>query len=193
MTYVNDTGLCSVTQCFSPYIDWSHISPSVLEKAADRGNRVHRALADEANGEFVIVDDDIKGYVEAGRKFLAMAAEILMVEQRLISDLYKFTGQVDLVCQMRGETDISLVDFKTSSVVSKSWGLQLSAYKNLVDANNYQYNIKRLMSVRLKKDGNYAIHEYTNPAYLFSVFLNALSTFRFFYDNPSKNINWEAL
>ena len=191
-TYKNDTGLCSVTQYFSPYLSWDNITPAVLTNAADRGSRVHQALADEINGEFIVVDDDIKGYVAAGRKFLEMVDETVLVEQRLTSDVHQFTGQVDLVCRIKADKCLTLVDWKTASIVQKSWGLQLSAYKHLVDANNFRLKIGRLMSVRLKKDGTYKICEYSNPEYLFSVFLNVMSAYRFF--NPKVvDIDWENI
>jgi len=190
--YINKTGLCSVTQVFSSYVSWDHIRPDVLANAAVRGSRVHDALADEMNGDFVIVDEEIKGYVDAGRAFLKMVDETILIEQRLISDLHQFTGQVDLVCLIKGDTRLTLVDWKTATVVQKSWGLQLAAYKHLVDANNFNLKIGRLMTVRLKKNGTYQIEEYSNPAYLFSVYLNVLSSYRFF--NPkTENINWETL
>ena len=196
--YKNDTGLCSVTTCFSPYISWDKISPQVLANAAERGSRVHQALADELNGEFAVVDDEIRGYVEAGRKFMENVEEVLVVEERLISDVHQYTGQVDLVCRMSGDEDsgsnsrLTIVDFKTSSIVSKSWPLQLAGYAFLVKANNIRMNIKRHLAVQLRKDGTYKINEYTNPARDFSLFLNALTIFKYFNPKPIV-IDWESL
>jgi hypothetical protein len=184
--YLNTTGKISVTQCFSPFISWDHISPEVLQKAAARGQRVHDAIADELNGEFAIIDDDIRGYMDGARRFLENVEAVSLVEERLVSDVYGFTGQIDLLCRVKGDEFNTLVDFKTSSIVSKSWPLQVAAYRHLVEANNYG-KVGRSLIVQLKKDGTFKIHETTNTKHHFSIFLNVLSSYKWF--NPGKMID----
>jgi len=185
VSYKNDTGLCSVTQCFLPYLSWDHITPAVLTNAADRGSRVHQALADEINGEFTVVDADIKGYVAAGRKFLEMVDETVLVEQRLTSDVHQFTGQVDLVCRIKGDKCLTLVDWKTSATLSKSWPLQLAAYGHLANANAYPLPPgTRYMAIQLRRNGTFIVREYTNPAHDFAIFLNVLSAWKYFNPKP---------
>lgn len=192
MSYSNQTGLASVTQCFSPYVDWSHINQEVLRKASERGSRVHAAIADEINGEFPMLEDGDRGYFDAAMKFMEIVDEIVLVEKRLTSDVHQYTGQIDLVCRIKGDSRFTLLDWKTSSVISKSWPLQISGYKHLVSCNNYQSDIGRCMAVQLKPNGTYKINEYLNTARDFSIFLNCLTAFRYFKPK-TVDIDWDAL
>lgn len=192
MTYCNPTGLISVTEVFSPYISWDHISPEVLRRASERGNRVHDVIADCMGDGFPIIDDEIRGYFEAAMKFLERVEEISLCEVRLISTAHAYTGQVDLVCRIKGDECLTLVDWKTSSVTSKSWPLQIAGYRALVHQSGSGLSIGRGMCVQLKKDGTYKINEYPNSQRDFSLFLNCLTAWRYF--NPPKiDINWDFL
>ena len=193
MTYTNTTGMRSVTECFSPYMDWSKINADVLQAACERGSRVHRAIEGDLQGEFPMLPDDEKGYLDAARKFLDNVTEIILVEKRLISDAYQFTGQVDLVCRIDGDARETVIDWKTSTSLSKSWSLQLAAYAHLVRASAYPIRKDaRHMAIQLRKNGSYFCREYTNPAHDFALFLNCLTAYRYFNPKPSL-IDWEAL
>ncbi len=189
MTYQNDTGLVSVTECFSPYVTWDHISPTVLQQASERGTRVHEAIADELNGEYAMLPADEQGYLDAARRFLEQVVQACLIERRLISAVWGFTGQLDLVAQIKGDTDYTVIDWKTSSIVSKSWGLQGSAYRHLAST---EAPIHRVMAVQLRKNGTFKVNEYTNWDRDFHLFLNCLTVYRFFKPK-AKDINWEVL
>jgi len=190
--YKNDTNLVSVTEAFSPYISFDHINTDVLRAAAERGTMVHDCLADHLADGFTFVPDSIKGYFQAGLKFLDNVVEVGIYEERMISEVHQFTGQIDLVCRMRGDTRWTLPDWKTSTLISKSWPLQLAAYAHLVRANNYSFDIGRTMAVQLRKDGTFKVNEYQNEHYHFNLFLNALVTYRYFKPKTI-SINWEAI
>jgi len=191
--YCNDTGYVSVTQCMTPFMDWKKIRPEVLQSACERGSRVHAAVADEINGEFPMLPRDEMGYLDAARKFLENVDDIKLVEKRLVSDVHQFTGQVDLVCKIKGDEAETVVDWKTSISMSKSWGLQISAYGSLVRTNAYPLPPgTRYMAVQLRKNGTYIVREYTNPAHDFAIFLNVLSAFRYFNPKPM-NFDMEVM
>jgi hypothetical protein len=191
MTYSNPTGLCSVTEAFSPHMDWSKISKGVLEAACDRGERVHDAIAADLCCEWHPVDDDIRGYFDAYRSFSKVITDVLYVEKRFECLLYQYTGKVDLVCKIQGDDKWTLVDWKTSAIVSKSWPLQCSAYATLV--NNHQLTlVKRTMAVQLRKNGTFKVNEYVDIDSNYRRFLAALTSYQHFNTKQEK-INWEAL
>ena len=192
MTYRNGTGLVSVTETFSPYIHYDHISHEVLRAASERGTLVHGLIAEHLDGDFPGIPWAVLGYFLAATKFLENVEETGLYEQRLTSDVHQFTGQLDLVCRMRGDDSWTLVDWKTSALISKSWPLQLAAYAHLVRANNFQFNITRLMAVQLRKDGTFKVNEYTNEHYNFNLFLNVLAAYKYFRPETIE-IDWESL
>lgn len=193
MTYRNDTGLVSVTEVFSPYVRYDHINQDVLRAAAERGTLVHDAIADHLDGGFPVLDESVQGYFNAAVSFLENVLEIGLFEIRLTSDIHQFTGQLDLVCRMIGDSSWILVDWKTSALISKSWPLQLAAYTHLVRANNFQFNIGRMTAVQLRRDGTFKVNEYTNEHYHFNLFLNALAVMKYFNPSRALTIDWESL
>lgn len=194
MTYRNDTGLVSVTEVFSPYVRFDHINQDVLRAAAERGTLVHDAIADHLDGGFPVLDESVQGYFNAAMKFMENVDEIGIYEERMISEVHQYTGQIDAVVRIKGDSDYTLVDWKTATILNKSYPLQLAAYHHLLKCNNYSYQVRRTMAVRLKKDGTFKVHEVTSVAKHFAIFLNCLTAFRWF--NPVKTnlkINWENI
>ncbi|KKL98766.1 hypothetical protein LCGC14_1821120 [marine sediment metagenome] len=58
--------IISVTQALSPFSDFSGIDPEVLQHAAERGSRVHRACAAYALGFPALgLHDEDEGYFES--------------------------------------------------------------------------------------------------------------------------------
>jgi hypothetical protein len=190
MSYSNPTGLVSVTEAFSPYISFDFVSQQVLAAACDRGSRVHDAVAQDLAGEFFAMDIDIAGYFAAYQQFALNIDEIVVIEKRMQSDQYQYTGQVDLVCRMRGDSGLTMVDWKTSVAASKSWSLQVAAYAHLAEQEGIK--IDRTIAVQLGREGNFKVNEYRDLAKNFNRFLSALTTYQFF--NPKRvPINWDAL
>jgi hypothetical protein len=137
----NFEGYTRVTEILSAYTDFSHIEPSVLANAADRGTRVHRFCELYVKNLLIEpVDEDCKPYVDSFISwFDFIVDEVIQAEQRLFCDKWKITGQIDLIVKMKNSDSIYIVDIKTPQQSSKSWALQTSAYKHLVETNS---NIK---------------------------------------------------
>ena len=100
------------------------------DKAAVRGTQVH-ALADKlANGEEVVVPDELAGHVESCVRFLDdWDPSTVFTEMPVYHEKYLYAGTLDLLVEMDGET--WLLDFKTSK--SGAYGdtaFQLAAYAN---------------------------------------------------------------
>ncbi|MDA2936854.1 hypothetical protein MYX75_01140 [Acidobacteria bacterium AH-259-A15] len=151
------------------------------EESRWRGSVVHRAcqLEDENDLDESTVPDEVKGYLEAWRKFKAETGiqAFTLIEEPLFSRNY--AGMPDRLWEWRQPrrfvpryVDHMIIDIKTGSV--QRWvGVQLSAYGNLVSPNN---PIKRL-AVRISKDGKYNVKEF--PIFErrtdFQIFLSALA------------------
>lgn len=95
------------------------------DRAAATGTDVH-ALAENLNrGMSVIVPEDIAGFVDAYRKWLAdFSPRILAAEEMLVGDGY--AGTLDLIAEIAGE--VWLLDIKTAKGVYADTALQLAAY-----------------------------------------------------------------
>ena len=191
--YSNETGYPSATQVIRPYVDLSKINPKVLAVACDRGSRCHDAIADHLMDGFPGIDADVRPYFDS---FLSWADQmiesVIMVEDRLSDPVMMFTGQLDLVARLKGDTGYTLIDWKTSQVGSKAWRLQIAAYRHLASVNGI--DTIRGMTVRLKRDGSGAlVTEYpANYKNDFSVFLGLLNAHNFFNPKPAE-VDWDNL
>jgi len=170
-----------VTQIISPYVDFSHVPPDRLALASERGTRVHTACAAHAQGLFMLgLPPDITGYVDSFRRWFDHVVDhVILVEERLADDAMGYHGQPDiLVAAKHGET--LLVDYKTPVAKSKSWRLQMAAYKRLCELAGYAPD--RCGSLRLSPEGKTpAMQWYENSAQDITLFLQALNLWRFFY------------
>lgn len=174
----------SVTEALSPWSDFSGIREEVLEAAADRGKRVHSICAAMVQGLWVPkVPEDIAGYIESFRSWQEAALDkVLLSEAQLASTVYGYSGHPDLICRIRGDKHFTVVDFKTPIQTHRAWRPQLAGYWQLGAEELPTEEIKRVMTLRLKKDGSRPIiNESTDTlTYDLQVFLNALSVWKYF-------------
>ena len=188
--------MISVTQALSPFSDFSGINPEVLQHAAERGSRVHRACAAYASGFPALgLHDEDHGYFHSFVGwFDSYVDKVLMVEKRLTSPL-GYTGQIDLACQLT-DGRFCLVDYKTPALESPTWKAQIAAYCELAlteldsfkkDANTF-YGVDTPatlkiegMALMLNKNGKAAkgiVYQY--QADDFAAFLSCLNAYRYF-------------
>lgn len=85
--------------------------------------------------------------------------EIIHSELRLISEEYMFGGTVDCYCKLNGK--LALLDFKTSSNIYPEMRCQVSAYKRLLEENNYQVEEVHLLRID-KETGEFNHHPLDN-------------------------------
>jgi len=191
MAYENKTGLPSVTQIISPYVDFSAIRPDVLERACERGTIAHDAAAEYLRGGFPVFPKEYCGYFDSFQRWADdMILDCILIEKRIADPSRGYTGQVDLVARLKGDGGLTLIDWKTSAVGQKSWRVQLAAYRTLVVGEGSP--VDRMMSVRLKKDGKGAIvDEYTTYARDMGIFNGLLNSWNYF--KPASAVDWEAL
>lgn len=173
--------LPTVTEVIAPWVDFSRISPDTLQAAADRGTQVHDACTMHAQGMWSFVTPPaIAGYIDSFRLwFDELVEEVLLSEERLFDDVNGYCGKPDLVVKIKGG-EVWLVDLKTPAVRSKSWRVQLAAYRHLLKAHNFK--VDRSGSLRLDKQGRIPSMDWYegSAAQDFAIFLSALNCFRFF-------------
>lgn len=176
-------GYLRVTQVLQPFSKLSKIDPVVLNKAADRGTRVHKFCELHAMNLFLDeVDEDCKNYVDAFKKwFDVFVDQVVMIEERINSSKYKLSGAVDLIVTLKDSpAETVIVDIKTPETGSDSWRLQTAAYKMLVE-EELSIKIHRRCCLMLpKKTQSVKILEYTNHELDQKLYLNALELYRFF-------------
>ena len=167
-----------VTEILGVFQDFSMIMPEVLEAACERGTEAHQAIEDYLDMCFVSDNPYLQSFLKWEE---IVKAKVISTEQRFYDDMYKITGQIDLIYQMDGdkENEVNIMDFKTPVAKGKTWGCQLAAYKMLVERNTKQ-KVKRLFSLRLKKDGSLpSITEYTEKIDTHTdIFICALKAYR---------------
>lgn len=171
----------SVTTVLGPWQDFSKVPPAVLEEAKDRGTMAHALFASYALGLWIpSVPENCTGYFNSFRRwFDSTVAEVVAVEKRITHPVHHFTGQLDLLCMIKGDAGLMLLDHKTPLALYRSWRVQCAAYKKLADLE-YQ-NITRTASLRLSREGKRAkLEEYSGTVERdYAIFMNCLTAYNF--------------
>lgn len=169
----------SVTQILAPYSGIEELKrrfPAVIERAAARGTAVHGFCESAALGLMPMgVPTEWQGYVDSFFTWFEGVEEVIETECRLFDYKLGFHGQFDILCRMRGDSGLSLWDYKTPEVTNKTWPLQIAAYRHLARIHNYE-TIRGGM-IRLRKSGRLPlISEYTKTERRdWNVFVSALN------------------
>ena len=116
--------------------DSGHNSDIIMRRAGDEGNQVHKAAEMILRGEEVrwIESDGRVNYSTFVWKMIlgfydfwtTYKPTLILSEEFMFSDKYKYSGTLDLLCEINGERWI--IDIKTSTAVHPSYFLQMSAY-----------------------------------------------------------------
>ena len=141
-----------VTEVLKHLNNFDHIPKEILDKAADRGKRVHNYCEMYALNLFYgHIDNDCINYFKAFKQwFDATIEKVIYTENRLFSFERKLTGCVDMVAIIKGDSKPSLIDFKTPSSPSPTWNLQTAAYKLLLRETT-DYEVSRRICLMLPK------------------------------------------
>ncbi len=169
MEYINQTGLPSVTDILSSWIDKRWFK----DVHRERGGACHDAMA--AHALFVpyfgkTFNPLWEPYIISGKEwFKENVKEVLLVEQRFEID-GDYCGQPDLVCTLHSGLT-ALVDWKTAVAQGKYWRFQLAAYQKLIEMNT-DLIIDIRISVRLRReyDKSCLINIHKNHGYDLNIF-----------------------
>lgn len=173
--------LFSVTAVLRPFVSLDGIPPEVLRAAAERGRRVHAAVAAELSGLFLVqkLPPAEIGYLESFRRWRdIMISEILEVEQRHEDRRLGYFGHPDLVAVLR-DGRRAVIDIKTPATEAKTWRAQLAAYRHLVE----QVYGKGIIPIAVMLDHAGRVAKairYDRTDADFAAFLSALNAYRYF-------------
>ena len=134
---------------------YSDINQSVLDRAADRGTRVHKVTeALDKYGECE-ADDDVLEYVSAYVDFRKKhQVEWTHIEKAMYHPELMYAGQLDRVGTLDGSAVI--LDIKcTSQIHTVAVTAQLTLYKRMAEANGIK--VDKLYVLQLKKDGKFTL------------------------------------
>lgn len=184
-------GYTRVTDILYPLTGLSTIPKHVLLLAAERGERVHRAIEGYYEGICFPEDPDIKGYLQSFTKWWDQFIDRydyvapFNQEERLYCDDLKVTGKYDLILGI-GNNERILVDFKTSLKYSPTWELQGSAYMHM--ANEAGYNVTKCLFVKLDRAGEAAI--FYEIKYDFETFKDCVKIYQRFFSKIPKDVSY---
>lgn len=135
---------------------FDNVPALLLEIAAERGTRVHSEIAMTLLDLWFEPDPTIAGYLQSFNLWRQRTvAEVIAVEPELISHKYHVVGHADAVVRLHGDHGLTLCDWKTPAVLSKSWRVQLAGYW-LLAKELYHLPILRVASVQPRPDGREA-------------------------------------
>jgi len=172
-------GYTRVTEPLSLIQSFDGIDKIILKKAADRGTKVHRYCELYMMDEFTPADEEVEPYLSSfAQWYNVIVDEPLDIERRFYDDQLKITGKIDLIAKLHGDKKPSVIDIKTSQTKSKTWPLQLAAYKYLATLENIDCD--RFLVVQLNKNGKRPeIIEYTEFNKYWELYKCALMTWRY--------------
>lgn len=170
-----------VTEVLSKFSGIEYIKPEVLENAAQRGTRVHKACEGIAKGlDGWDLPEEYQGYVESFKKWFNRGKDFVEIEKRLYCSELGITGQIDFI--IREPDGCVIVDLKTSARESKTWLLQGSAYSYL--AKKAGYDVKGILFLKVERDGSDPkLFLYNENMELFKEVLNV---YKYFYGRKGK-------
>ena len=121
-----------------------------LVEIVNRGNRA--ALG---SGEREIVQPYIDWFDEN-------VAYVIGAEKLLVSRRYEFAGTTDVVVQMRGDTDATIVDLKSSKtdLGQHEWALQTAAYALAAAEEGIEARRRIIVRMPRAEPGKLYVHEF---------------------------------
>ena len=172
-----------ISQVGKHWLSFDHVPPDRLEAACQRGSAFHQLAAAHAQKLFSLgeIPDNCVGFFHSFREwFDGMAEEVIAIEQTLLDEVLGFTGTPDAILRIKGDSGLTLLDWKSGQTTSKSWRLQISAYRHLAEKNGFF--IGRVATLQPHPEGKQAkFTEFTKSLTPdFAVFLACLTAWRFF-------------
>lgn len=168
-----------VTSVLAPYNGYAKVKPSVLEKARQRGERVHDWIRDYIRriGSW----EDLRGiekYLESFTIFWEeKKPETILLEKRFYDYEDMLTGQIDYLGVIDGKN--VLVDWKTTSTMNQTYKMQAFAYADLLIKHEYQ--VDAVWFVQLASDGSCPVVHEVFPHKHRAEFRECLSVYRKYF------------
>lgn len=151
----------SVTQCLNKLHDFNMVPAEVLNAACRRGSYVHTLCEFHDQNDLDSSSIGIyAGYLDAWIAFCADHKAVWQgIEVRGYSERYGFAGTWDRHGTLNGSPFV--VDIKTSQSSHPVWGMQTSAYRQLIAETDPSWMLARRATVQLRPDGTYKFIEWS--------------------------------
>ena len=129
----NGKSYARVTEILAPFTNFGHIDPAVLNAKAAIGTKVHEAIHELVTGTFPVIEGRALRYVQCFERWRELIKpEFVLSEERFFDDELMITGAIDALVRLPGETELTLIDFKTAAVESPvTWPMQAHLYGRL--------------------------------------------------------------
>jgi predicted RecB family nuclease len=139
-----------------PYFDrWRHRvgrqeANKTMKAAQVFGTRLHAAAVLVGRSQMDLVEADMMPFAGAVCDFLNVhVREVIVMERSMVSDRHGFGGTFDLYCELF-DGGFAVIDYKTTSSLTREHGLQLAAYAVL--CREHGMTVNRRIAVRIKKE-----------------------------------------
>lgn len=147
----------SVTRLIRPLFGstYEEINPATLQRASERGTRIHRYTECEDAGLPVALarDDPDAGYMEAYRRFRAdFQFEMLDAEVAGFHPTLGYAGTADRLVRLPDGSH-GILDYKTTRELMPQTAIQTMGYALI-------FGCERRFAVQLRPDGRPTLHEY---------------------------------
>lgn len=179
-----------VTTILNPLTDYSKVPKPILEKAAARGNYIHKACEMFCWGTLdeTDIEEDYQPYIDSFKLFMEeIRFEPEFIEERVYHPKLKYAGTFDLggILHPFGRAKKAhrvQIDIKTTFAFMPSVGPQTAAYN---EAWNYgkkkNLSFDKRFALRLKKDG-YELLPLRDSGDM-NIFLSCLNIYNFMRKN----------
>jgi len=170
-----------VSEVFSHYTKPSYAGISleeIIKKEEKQSYVKSRCLAIATNIFQIEEESEHNGYIQSFRKWFDVnVSQVVCTDKILFDDVNRFTGRLDIIYKNHDLNDVSLT-IKTS-YPSKSWALQLAAYRRLCNVN--AMNTTKNIILKLSKKGDIASEfECENIEQSWEMFNNILQGWHYF-------------
>lgn len=134
------------------------ISEEILQAKAKIGTEVHEICQKLLMGEIqTSTNERVINYVNSFKHFnkTNLLQKPLICEERFFDDELGITGQVDLVCPVKGSNNPILIDLKTSArIETHLWFIQGALYANMITQTYPEINLSNtILFLQLKEKG----------------------------------------
>lgn len=163
----------------------------VRDKAGDLGSQVHNCCQALDEGKpYIATSQDVEAMVTAYREWAeTMVKAWVKIEEVVKCDHYQYAGRLDRVAILKGDRKPTVLDLKTSSMVSKDMGLQLAAYQHCLEDAGITPHRRIVLHLDKKSPGKPPkAHEFFDYQKDFRLFLYSLELYKYF-EGGKKNVS----
>lgn len=158
------------------------VPQAVLEAKAKIGIEVHEICQKLLLGEIqTSTNERVMNYVNSFRHFnrIGLLQKPLICEERFFDDELGVTGQVDLVCPVKGSRNPILIDLKTSAQAEGYlWLIQGTLYAKMISQTYPEINLAdTFLFLQLKEKGSAKAIRFENWKTKLSYVEDIVSTF----------------